>query len=470
MTVRRHATAQILTIQRCRPVIHRRTAAGAAVLALLAPCATAVAAQQRDPLGPLVAEALQHNLGLVQERWAERRAAADVRDARGRFLPSVALDSRYSEQHGTLNLGDLVNPAYVTLNELTGTTRFPTDLDVTVPFQHESRLRVTQPVFNETIRNAYALARHRASSQEFQYRAAARRVAADVQQAYLRFAAAQSTARIFQATHDLVEENERVAERLLAAGEATPEAVFRARAERSDVAQQLAEARERSAAAARILNQVLGRPLNASIEAVPDSLLRFELAISEDSAVAHALAHREELAQADAGIEAADAAVRVATAAFLPTVSLALDYGFQGQELDFATDQDFVVASVVVSWNLFNGGRDLARRQGARSEAQRVRTRRAELERLIRLEAYQAYEATVVAQAAIATAEDRLAAARRTFDLVRRRYEEGIATQIEFVDARSSLTGAELNRTLTTYRAAMQYVELERAAALRVID
>jgi outer membrane protein TolC len=73
----------------------------------------------------------------------------------------------------------------------------------------------------------------------------------------------------------------------------------------------------------------------------------------------------------------------------------------------------------------------------------------------------------VVARSAIATAEARLAAARRSFELVRRRYEEGLATQVEFIDARTTYTGAELNRVATIYRYAIRYVDLERAAVLR---
>src|SRR5215210_7312523 len=56
-----------------------------------------------DPLGAVVAEALQNNLGLAQEDLAAERAEAGVREARGRFFPSLSLESRYSEQSGTLN-------------------------------------------------------------------------------------------------------------------------------------------------------------------------------------------------------------------------------------------------------------------------------------------------------------------------------------------------------------------------------
>jgi outer membrane protein TolC len=72
-----------------------------------------------------------------------------------------------------------------------------------------------------------------------------------------------------------------------------------------------------------------------------------------------------------------------------------------------------------------------------------------------------------VAHEAIATAATRAEAARRTFTLVRRRYEEGTASPVELVDARTSLTNAESNQMLTLYRYAIRRVDLERAAALR---
>jgi outer membrane protein TolC len=50
---------------------------------------------------------------------------------------------------------------------------------------------------------------------------------------------------------------------------------------------------------------------------------------------------------------------------------------------------------------------------------------------------------------------------------VRRRYEEGLATPVEFLDARTALTEAELNRVITVYSYAIRWVDLERAAGLR---
>src|SRR3989442_1056690 len=323
----------------------RRALLGSGLLACVrfAGAPAALEAQRPDPLGHVVTEALRTNLGLEGERLAERRVAAEVREARGLFFPSLGLQSRYSRLGGVPNIGDLINPAYATLNQLTGTSRFPTNINFTLPQAHESRLELVQPVFNLGIVANYAVAH------------------------------------------------------------------------------------------------------------------------------ARAIAAREELRQADAGVRAAQASGRAATAAFFPSVSVALDYGFQGPDIAFRSSNDFWLASVVVSWNLFNGGRDAARASEAGYEADRARTQRQDLADRIALQVRTAHEAAAVARSAITTADARLEAARRTFELVRRRYEEGVASPIEFVDARTAYTSAQLNRVVTAYRYAMRWVELERAAALREV-
>src|SRR5574342_599610 len=155
------------------------------LLLLLPFFAASLGAQSsRDPLGGFVAEALRNNLGLAAERLAQQRAASEVSAARGYFLPSLTLDSRYSRQSGTVDIGSIINPAFAALNQLRGSNDFPTNLNLTFPLAHESRLRFTQTLFNETIRRNYALARQRYNGQELHASAAARRLAADVQLAY----------------------------------------------------------------------------------------------------------------------------------------------------------------------------------------------------------------------------------------------------------------------------------------------
>ena len=419
-----------------------------------------------DPLRPLVEEALRANLVLEVERLSERGSAARVREAAGLWLPRIEAESRYSKLDGVQNIGDLVNPAFAALNRLTGTTSFPTNVDFTFPQAHDTHLRVTQPLLAEGLRANLSAARAQHDAQRSRLAATARQIAAAAQLAYLQEASARRVVEVNEAALVLVSENERVASRRLDAGSATPEAVLRTRADRADVEQQLAEARERHEAARRELNRILKRPLDTPVVVIPDEAFDVPLAVDEDAAVSSALARREELEAGDALVRAAQAAKAANTARYLPSVSFAFDYGFTGPELEFKSDEDYWTASLVAQWELLDLDRQAAR-SAAGYEVKRAEIAREDTEDRIRLEVRTAYAAATTARTAVATAGTRLAASRKTFDLVRRRYEEGAASPLELTDARTSLTGAELNRVLTEYRYAIRRVDLERAAALR---
>ena len=427
-----------------------------------------------NPLDGYIREAIRANLSLAQDRLDEDHTVAAVREARSLRFPSLAFTSRRTRVDGGLDLGNLVNPAYRALNQITGTSSFPTNVGLTFPFAQETRVRLAQPVYQPAIGAGIRAADAARDAQSAAVRAAARQLAAQVQTSYWAVASADRVAELFSITLPLVDENLRVNERMLANGTATPDAVLRARADRSEVAQQLAEAEQQQASARRAFNMLLDRPFDAPVTMLPDSTLDIVAGqvrgLTLDELIHHALARRDELHQAESAIAAATAQEKVATAAFLPTVSVALDYGVQGNSYQFDRNHDALAASVVVEWNLFNGGRDEARRQQASITADRARVARHEIERRIELDVREAYDALQVASGAVATARDRWDAARRSFELVSRRHTEGMASQIEFIDARTAFTRAGLNLILTRQSYAVRAAELERAAALRTIE
>lgn len=425
-------------------------------------------AQSPDPLAPFVHEALRNNLQLATSRTSDERAGAATRAARGLYLPTLSLESRRSRLDGVVDVGSLINPAYAALNRVTGSSAFPTNVSQTLPQAQESHLRIAQPVFNPAIRASHQAARAQEGAQRSITRTTARDVAASAQRAYLAYASAVRVVELDRSVLALTDELLRAADRRLALGLVTPDAVLRARADRAEAEQGLVEATDRAASAARSLNLVLGRPIErAGPSVVDDSLVVPALDSTPDAYVRRALAHREELEQLAWSDRAAHAGVRAARAALLPTVAVALDYGTQGRDYRFGADRDFVVASAVLQWNLFNGGQDAARREQAELDVERVRLQRADVERQITLQVHAAYGATRVARAAVASAVERDSAARRNWELVRRRGEEGTASALDVLDARTTWTRSALNLILTRYGYATRWVELERAAALR---
>jgi outer membrane protein TolC len=438
--------------------------------------ATPAAGQLRQPPSPLdalVAEGLAGNPALRARSIAIARERAAVEEAKGRFLPSLTANARVSALSGAPNLGALINPAYAALNQLLGQQAFPTNINLTLPQRQEATVRFAQPLFEPRVLEAYRISRSLRDATAADRDAQRRQLAADIQTAYLQFARASRAAELYDQTVPLLDEALRVSERLLSVGKVTPDNVLRARAERSSVVQQRDAAHQLADAARQQVNYLTARPLDAALTLFPDSTHQFESRFSQrealDPAQQSAQRSREELRQLDFSVDALDGQRRLARAAFLPSVNFALDYGFQGNTLRVGSNTDFAVASLVLSWNLFNGGQDNARVEQATLDREQLKARRDDAARSIGLQVRVAHDAAAVARAGIATATDRLSAAARTFELVQRRFGEGLASQLELLDARTAFTGAQLNRLITTYDFYQRVVEYERAAALTTL-
>ncbi len=438
-------------------------AAMLAVSAFVAPAG----APNATTLDDLVREALAANRDLRAERLQLEQAQAAVSEATALFLPSVTVNARLSERAGNVvDFGKLINPAFAALNQLTGSGAFPTDLRLVQPSKQETSVRVAMPlldarlVANRRIRTGLLDAQRGATG------AAARRIAAETRTGYLQYARALRLTALYDSTLVLVDEAVRVQESLLANGKATPDQVLRARADRSDVAQRRADAARLADAARQLLNVRLGRDVNAPLEPVADDALGLELRVPLDEALASARAHREELAQARGGVRAAGAAVSLASAGYLPSLVAAVDWGVQGEEYRFERGEDYRVASLALQWTLFNGGQREAQRHAAAAGLWRARTLADDAEAKVELDARTAWQAAAVAREALPVAHERLAAARRTWELVAKRHAIGAASLLELLDARTNWTNAALNDVFTTYDYRERCAELDRAAAL----
>jgi outer membrane protein TolC len=423
----------------------------------------------RQLLDGYVAEALAANLSIAQQSAALTRANAGVREASGRFLPTVGVNARYSELSGVVNIGDFINPAYTALNQLIGQSRFPTDVNTTLPFRQETKLELMQPLFNDALFGARAAARAQRDLVGATRKGAMRQLAADIQQAWLGYASTVRAVETLEATLPLLDENVRVSERLIGAGQATPDVLLRARVERSELLQQIEEATRQREAARRGFNLLRNRDEDSAITLADDSTLLRVDSLSRRDLLAHALTHREELAQAGSGISLARAQQRIASSAYLPNLALAASYGVQGDRYRFNNRSDVGLASLVLSWNAFNGGQDAARREQANATHSEAEYRRREAERAITLQVGNAYDAVQSARSTLVSAADRLASAQRAFSLVQRRFAEGLATPVEFLSARTAFTSAAINQVITRFTFATRVVELERAAALRAL-
>ena len=459
----------------------------------------------------LVRDALANNLSLKQERIALKQTRAARSQTRGQYLPSVDLTARYSRATGGRTIefpaGDLVNPAYRALDDLTQGRRFPAVENQEIQFlrskEQRTTLQLRQPMFQPELSHATDARQHEVTAQKASVEARRRELARDVEVAYYRYRKAQARVGILEASRRLVREHRRTNERLLDAAKITKDAVHRAEAEVLAVQQKLDGAHASVAQARRHLNvlrnrpadapipepqmettalierrltaleQRLGRSLGASTTLATTSTGSASIrsattgpAIPTSDTIGGLVEDRPELQRLDAAARAAEAQRRAAQTEFLPTVSLGIDAGIQGTTYGVSGDKPFARASLVLNWNLFDGLSDRHRVQRRRLETQRLRTRRQHVAQQLGLEVREALDAARVAHQSLQTADARVTAAAESYRLTRRRHDLGRANPATLIDARTALTEAKLNRTVTRYDLLIHLAELRHAAGL----
>ncbi|MEM6645982.1 MAG: TolC family protein, partial [Bacteroidota bacterium] len=323
------------------------------LLSLLFALSAGLALAQHPILDGYVAEGLEQNVGLQQQHLAVAQQQQAVTEAEALYRPTLGIDARFSRAGGgrTINfpVGQLLNPVYDALNEQRVAAglepAFPTIQDEEINFlrtqEQETKLRVIQPIYQPSIRPNIRLQGHLMGATEAALATSQHELVASIKTSYFDYLMAERLVEILDATAALVDENVRVNESLARNGKVTQDAIYRARTDQYDVAQQRAEAEKNRDLAASYFNYLLARPFDTPIERIPEADLfpneptllpasARPTASADDLAYA-ALGQRTELTQLDAAIQAAGEQIALTDAQYLPNVSFVADYGIEGR-------------------------------------------------------------------------------------------------------------------------------------------
>ncbi|MBN1273275.1 MAG: TolC family protein [Candidatus Aminicenantes bacterium] len=430
------------------------------------------------PLQEYIDRGLKSNLALKQQEFSLENSLENLREAKGLFSPTISVQARYSRAGGgriiDFPVGDLTNPIYRSLNELYRfhgiSASFPTDIpNERIPFlrpeEQETKLRLIQPLFQPVILYNVKIKSSISKAQEAQVAAFKRQLTADIKSAYYTYLKTVRIVELLEKTRLLLEENLRVSRKLYENGKATEDVVFRAEAELAGLDQKRTEAEKNRTQAASYFNFLLNRELDAHIKAAkvrhPTTTNHMDL----ETAFERALQNREEFLQMKHAVRAAAGQVSLAQSRFLPSVSAVFDYGIQGEKYSFKKDDDYWMASLIFEWTLFNGNRNKAQKAQAILAQKKMEAQRTELQKQIKLQVQEGYFALKAAVKALSAAAEREKSAKRSFDIVAKKYEYGTVPQIAYLDARTTLTDASINHIIILYDYCIQEAAFERVTA-----
>jgi outer membrane protein len=426
---------------------------------------------------------LDSNLALHQRNFDLQRSLLDLKRARAQFYPQAGVSSQYTLADGgrsqSIPVGDLLNGVYSTLNQLTGTNKFPQVANQSVQFLpnnfQDTKMEITLPILNTDLIYNKAVNSEIIHSRKADIDIYRRDLVRNIRQAYYQYLQTEKAVDVYSNALINVQANLRVSEKFVENNMATKESVLRAKSQVSHVQSSLISAENDRRNAAAYVNFLLNRPLNTPV--LTDSALLTDdtpgaqpvahavTASSDADATAAAIAGREEFTRLKSTQNILATNLRWNQNYLVPKLNAFYDVGFQGYGYHFNNSQFYQLAGINLTWNLFKAGDNKYKISQARIDIRSTDEQYRQLTDQLTLEQQTTVNNYASAVEALHALADEVASARETYRLADKRYREGQALQIELIDSRTQMTDAEIRYTLGRLAVLNRAADLERVEA-----
>ena len=169
-----------------------------------------------------------------------------------------------------------------------------------------------------------------------------------------------------------------------------------------------------------------------------------------ENCINFALANRPELFQAEAGIEAAKAAVKVAKSGYMPQVAASASNDWSSTSWPGDDNQNWGVG-VSVSMNVFDSGVTAAKVNASEASLYKAEETYRQTKDSVQLDVRNNYLSLREAEKRIATSKVAVDSAEEDYRISQLRYQAGVGTNIDVMDAQVALTQAKNNYVQALY-------------------
>ena len=437
-----------------------------------------VVAVSQSVLDAYIEEGIANNLQIKKEGFELNRGQLMVESVQAKRLPSIHFTSSYLLAQGgrsiELPVGDLLNPAYATLNQLTAENTFPTDLENTKEYLipnnfNDTRFKISYPLYNRALFYNYKAQKEKISIQQAKMETFKLNLEKEIKMTYYAYFRANEVSKIYNQTKVLLKEVHRFNEKMIKAQKATAYLNTSIDFELEKIEGLLINVRQEQRTVQAYFNTLLNRNLEAIIEEDPfvkaiiekNFVDTTELALN--SLLDKALEQRTELKEVLSTIEVSQTTTKLNKKKRLPTVGLEGNLGFQGFGYHFNREQAFATIGIGLNWPIYTGKQHKLDIEISENEEAKWETSFQQLKQQIELEVYNTFYLLLTAKQKIRTAQAAYKSAKRGFDLIKKQYENQKALLIELLDAQTKLTNSQISISLAQFDFLIQKAALDRA-------
>ena len=404
-------------------------------------------------LSDCISAALEANRTIAESRESLAQARAGISEARSGFLPNLSLSGSYNfvEENQTVNLP---LPGV-------GTERLKVDF----AYDYIMDLALSQPLYTGgRLWSSYRISTLSRDIAVADLERLEADVALSVIEVFYSYLLANQSVVVAQDAISTAEEFLRVVRSRYSQGQASRFEVMRAEVEVSNLTPALISARNAVALSELSLKNLMGVPLGEEIE-FRGSFDETPVNIGAADAVRRALENRPELRILRNRARIADRSLVLARAGRLPTFAVTADYNVGSNQLSLEGekwDKTFN-AYFVVSLPIFDGFRTKSQIARSRSEIRQADLSVAQMEEAIELEVRSSLLDLDAALERLKSQEKSVEVAQEGLKIANDQYVQGVATNLDVMDAQLALTTARKNRLEALHDLNLATATLERS-------
>ncbi|NBA86694.1 TolC family protein [Emticicia sp. CRIBPO] len=433
-------------------------------------CIGGQAAAQSGIVQSYVQQGLESNLALKQQNLEFEKAVKNIDIARSNLSPRIAFAPNYTLAAGGRKLdfpiGDLLNPVYKTLNQLTSSSNFPMVENVSQQLApnnfHETKVTFQYPIFNTDIKYNILLQKELLQTEEAKRKALKYELRYTIETAYYQYLQTLETIKLIDQSRTVLSQFLVLNQKLVANNVALKDAVMSTEYEISKLDQQNSVFRKNRESAKAYFNFLLNRDLTTDIIA-DTSLVNIPVHVEDlERSKQSALINRPEFNQLQSGIKVNETILLMQTKnAKLPQLSVGGSTGFQGFGYTFR-NQAYALAQIGLQWDLYHGYEKKHKMQQTKIQKSILETKIEEVKQQVQLQVTQAYYDLVSSEESLKSALVGVEKTEKVLKIVESRYKNGQAIYVEYFKAQNDDMVAKLNVSLARYDMLVKKSMLDR--------
>lgn len=401
----------------------------------------------------------QHNFDINKSMYA-------LKEARALFYPTVSLNGSYTKAEGgrtiDIPIGDMLNPVYSTLNQITNSNVFPMLENQSVLINpdnfYDAKIHTTMPLLNFEIIYNKRIKNQQTTLQKIELEIYQRELVKEIKIAYYKYLQSVEGIKIYEDALVLVKENQRVNQALFRNEKINRTAVLRSDNEVIRIQANLETARQTSNNAKSYFNFLLNQKLDTTIEIEENE-------VPPIGAMAENTQNREELQKLTQAKEINENVSKLTNSYWLPKVNGFADFGIQ--DFDFEADKNsrYYFAGVGLEWNIFSGNKNKWKLKQVEEDSKKIISQTDNVKQQLLLQFQVSQNNLKSALEQFYADKNQKQSAKKYNEDITKLYKEGQAIYIELLDAQNQWVNAQLNTNISLYNSWIAFAELERANA-----